>query len=148
MDHIDRQLLALLQKNARTPLKVLAEQVFLSAPAVSARIEKLEAQGILIGYQAKTDPQRLGYALTAIISIEPDSQKQEELIAWLDACCNVTECWLITGPCSVMARAVFADTRGLELFLQNLHSFGTASAQIVLSEPVPSRGIHTEYEKE
>lgn len=42
MDRIDKKIITLLQKNARMPLKALAEQVFLSSPAVSARIERLE----------------------------------------------------------------------------------------------------------
>ena len=46
MDNIDRKILTILQDNARTPLKVIAEQVFLSSPAVSARIERLEAAGL------------------------------------------------------------------------------------------------------
>ena len=45
MDNIDRKILTILQQNARTPLKVIAEQVFLSSPAVSARIERLESAG-------------------------------------------------------------------------------------------------------
>lgn len=42
MDKIDKKLITLLQNNARMPLKALAENVFLSSPAVSARIERLE----------------------------------------------------------------------------------------------------------
>ena len=42
MDKIDIKILSLLQENARYPLKYLAEKVFLSSPAVSARIERLE----------------------------------------------------------------------------------------------------------
>ena len=42
MDKIDAMLITLLQENARAPLKVLASKVFLSAPAVSSRIDKLE----------------------------------------------------------------------------------------------------------
>ena len=45
MDNIDRRILTILQENARTPLKAIAEQVFLSSPAVSARIERLEQAG-------------------------------------------------------------------------------------------------------
>ncbi len=50
MDKIDAMLITLLQENARAPLKVLASKVFLSAPAVSSRIDKLEKQGIILGY--------------------------------------------------------------------------------------------------
>lgn len=47
MDKIDKQILEILQENARTPLKSIAEQVFLSSPAVSSRIDHLEKQGII-----------------------------------------------------------------------------------------------------
>lgn len=42
MDKIDRKILSLLQENARYPLKYLAQKVFLSSPAVSTRIERME----------------------------------------------------------------------------------------------------------
>ena len=45
MDDIDRRILKLLQANARTSLKTIAESTFLSSPAVSARIEKMEKDG-------------------------------------------------------------------------------------------------------
>ena len=51
MDKIDKQILEILQENARTPLKSIAEQVFLSSPAVSSRIDHLEKQGIIKNYR-------------------------------------------------------------------------------------------------
>ena len=51
MDKIDKKLITLLQNNARMPLKALAENVFLSSPAVSARIERLEKEEIIEGYE-------------------------------------------------------------------------------------------------
>ena len=42
LDNIDRKIIEMLQKNARTPVKEIAKEVFLSSPAVSARIEHLE----------------------------------------------------------------------------------------------------------
>ena len=56
MDNIDKELLYLLQENARYPLKHLASKVFLSSPAVSARIERLESSGIINGYHASVSP--------------------------------------------------------------------------------------------
>lgn len=70
MDKIDIKLITLLQKNARFSLKELAEQVFLSSPAVSSRLEKLERQGYITGYQVAIDNERLGYPITAFISLE------------------------------------------------------------------------------
>ena len=48
MDKIDRKLIRLLQENARYTLKQLSEKVYLSSPAVAARIEKLEELGIIL----------------------------------------------------------------------------------------------------
>ena len=50
MDDLDRKILALLAKNARMPVKEIAEQVALTSPAVSSRIHKLETDGVIGGY--------------------------------------------------------------------------------------------------
>ena len=47
MDDLDRKILALLAKNARMPVKEIAEKVALTSPAVSSRIHKLETDGII-----------------------------------------------------------------------------------------------------
>ena len=70
MDQIDAKLIMLLQQNARTSLKELAKEVFLTTPAVSARIEKLEKEGIITGYSANINPIKLGYHITAFINLE------------------------------------------------------------------------------
>ena len=67
MDSIDLKLIGLLQKNARVPLKQLAEQVFLSSPATAARIERLEREGILTGYSAIVDHKKLGFPIVALL---------------------------------------------------------------------------------
>ena len=69
MDDIDRKILRLLQDNARTSLKTIAENTFLSSPAVSARIEKLEKDGIISGYHAQVNPMKLGYHIIAFINL-------------------------------------------------------------------------------
>ena len=50
MDDLDRKILSLLAKNARMPVKEIAEQVSLTSPAVSSRIHRLEQEGIIGGY--------------------------------------------------------------------------------------------------
>ena len=78
MDKIDAMLITLLQENARAPLKLLASKVFLSAPAVSSRIDKLEKQGIILGYNTVIDRQKLGYHITAFINLELSADQKSE----------------------------------------------------------------------
>lgn len=65
LDAVDRTILNILQRNAKCPLKEIAEKVYLSTPAVSARIEKMEKEGYILGYQAQVNPEALGYHIKA-----------------------------------------------------------------------------------
>ena len=53
LDHIDREILKMLQENARMSLKDIAKQVFLSSPAVSVRIDNLVESGYIEGFHAQ-----------------------------------------------------------------------------------------------
>ena len=70
MDEIDLKLLRLLQKNSRTPIKTLAGEVRLSSPAVSARIERLEKQGVIRAYTLDLDPLQLGHHILAYVHLD------------------------------------------------------------------------------
>ena len=96
MDKIDAMLITLLQENARAPLKLLASKVFLSAPAVSSRIDKLEKQGIILGYNTIIDRQKLGYHITAFINLELSADQKAEFYPFISSCPNVLECNCVT----------------------------------------------------
>ena len=141
MDQIDQKLLSILQQNARLPLKSIAAQVFLSAPAVSARIEKLEAQGLIVGYHAEINQQKLGYPITAYISLELSARQKPEFYPYIAACPHVLECSCVTGAYSMLIKVAFPSTQELDGFIGELSRFGNTSTQIVFSTPVPPRNV-------
>ncbi|MGM8900666.1 Lrp/AsnC family transcriptional regulator, partial [Psychrobacter sp. 1Y4] len=69
IDDIDKQLLRLLQTQARMSITELAERVNLSATPCARRIKRLEDANIITGYYTKTDAQKLGYPLAVFIAI-------------------------------------------------------------------------------
>src|SRR5699024_9736128 len=81
MDAIDKKILSLLGQNARIPLKKIAEQVFLSPPAVSARIERMENSGIITGYRVTVAQEKLGYHITAFVNVVLPPERQEDFYA-------------------------------------------------------------------
>ena len=85
MDDIDRRILKLLQANARTSLKTIAESTFLSSPAVSARIEKMEKDGIIRGYHAEVDPMKLGYHILAFINLDVVPEDKPKFYAYAES---------------------------------------------------------------
>ena len=70
LDHIDYEILRMLQADARMPLKDIAKAVYLSSPAVSARIDNLVSKGYIEGFHAKINPQVMGLHIKAFISLE------------------------------------------------------------------------------
>ncbi|MBR6816840.1 MAG: Lrp/AsnC family transcriptional regulator [Clostridia bacterium] len=141
MDAIDQKILTMLQKNARTPLKVLAEAVFLSSPAVSARIRNLEAQGILTGYQAQVDQYRLGYHIRAYVLLEMTPDRRESFVKQIVKEPHVLECSHITGEYSMLLKVAFKSTVELDGFVGRLQKFGRTQTQIVFSTPIEARGV-------
>ena len=146
MDKIDKKLVTLLQQNARMPLKALAEQVFLSSPAVSARLERLEKENIIVGYEAKVNPLKLGYHITAFINLEIVPAQKPEFYPFVRDCHNVIECNCVTGDYSMLLKVAFASTVELDTFIGQLQKFGRTSTQIVFSTPVAPRGIDVNQE--
>ena len=141
MDNIDRKILTILQRNARTPLKVIAEQVFLSSPAVSARIERLETAGFITGYQAQLSGMAMGYQIKAFINLDMDPQRKPEFYPYIQSCTHVVECNCVTGDYSMLIEVLFGTTQELDQFINHLQQFGRTRTQIVFSTPVEHRGV-------
>ena len=97
MDKIDKKLLRLLQENARYSLKQLSEKVYLSSPAVAARIEKLEEEGIITGYHADISLDKMGYHITAFINLEMTPKQKASFIPFIAEVPNVIECNTVSG---------------------------------------------------
>ena len=141
MDNVDRKIVKLLQDNARMPLKAIAEDVFMSSPAVAARIERLQEAGILIGFHALVDETRLGYPVKAFISLEMEPLQKPEFYPLIKAIPNVLECNCVTGQYSMLIKVCYKDTNELDEFINELQRFGKTSTQIVFSTSVNPRGI-------
>lgn len=141
MDKIDRKLIKLLQENARYPLKYLAEQVFLSPPAVATRIDKLEKSGVITGYSAKVDKLKLGYNITAFINLAMSPKEKPVFYPFINACPNVIECNCVTGAYSMLIKVAYETTLELDACIGQLQKFGNTETQIVFSTPVEHRGI-------
>lgn len=141
MDKIDRMILDILQKNARTSLKQIASEVFLSSPATAARIEKLEKEGILTGYSANINRQKLGYHITAFINLEMPPTQKPTFYPFIKNCPNVLECNCVTGQYSMLVKVAFPSTQELDAFIGQIQKFGNTQTQIVFSTAVEPRGI-------
>ena len=141
MDTIDKKIISILHQDARTPLKKIAAVVFLTSRADTARIERLEAEGILTGFNDYVDPIQLGYHIKAYISLEISPAQKPEVYPFLRAHPNVLECDCVTGNYSVLLKVAFSSTMELDEFIGKLQHFGKTSTMIVFSTIVQNRGV-------
>lgn len=144
MDAIDLKLITLLEENARTPLKELAKEVYLSSPATAARIERLEKEGIIAGYEAKLDLKKLGFPITAFINLDLDPKSKPTFYPFICSHPNVLECNCVTGRYSQLIKVAFESTEALDAFIGELNAFGPTETQIAFSTPKPHSSARIE----
>ena len=144
LDNIDKKIIEMLQKNARVSIKDIAKEVFLSSPAVSARIEYLEKSGIISGYHAQVNPMFLGYHIKAFINLEVEPSQKKEFYPFIQAIPNVIECNCVTGRYSQLIKVAFETTEALDGFIGELNNYGHTETQIAFSTPQPPRGLGIE----
>ena len=141
MDSVDEKIIQLLQKNARISIKDIASQVFLSSPAVTSRIYRLEKIGIIRGYHAQIDPEALGYRIKAFVNLEMEPSKKTEFYAYVENVPNVIECNCVTGDYAMLLQVEFWNTNELDHFVNELQRFGKTKTQIVFSTSVEHRNL-------
>lgn len=144
MDAIDLKLISILQQNARTPLKSLAAQVYLSSPATAARIERLERDGIIEAYTAQISLKRVGMPIVAFVNLDLDPKQKPTFYPFVRSHPNVLECSCVTGRYSQLIKVAFESTEALDTFIGELNAFGHTETQIAFSMPQPPRGIRIE----
>ena len=121
LDDIDRQILRILQTNARISNLELAEKVNLSPTPCARRVKRFEEEGLIIGSVTLLDPELLGLNLTAYIavSLEKHTQQQfEEFENQVARFPEVVGCSVVTGRAEdYLLKVVVKDMKHYEEFL-------------------------------
>jgi Lrp/AsnC family transcriptional regulator, leucine-responsive regulatory protein len=136
LDRIGRKILAVLQANARTPIRRIGEMVGLSAPAVAERVKKLEETGIIKGYHARIDPAALGRSVSAFVHLTTDARNYPAVTALAADTPQITACHHISGEASFILHIGVDHVSDLEAVVGRLSPFGQTRTAIVLSTPV------------
>jgi len=123
LDKFDRKLLSLLQEDARLTNSDLSERVNLSPSQCSRRRQRLEEEGLIRGYRAVLDRERLGFSLVNIVSVtlathnRDNARRFAELLARLP---EVQEAHALTGEMDYVLKVVTPDLRSLAEFVNGV----------------------------
>ncbi len=123
-DATDSQILALLQRNARIANADIARQLGMAPSAIHERIRKLEARGVIQGYEARLSPKATGLGLLAFVFIRSDERAgADDTGAQLAAVPEVQEVHHVAGEDCYLAKVRARDPEDLGRILKE--RFGT-----------------------
>lgn len=136
IDSLSWRILSELQKNARTPYSTIGKKIGLTGPAVAERVQKLQNLGIIKGFTADIDLRKIGYSLTAIISVKINAGSIDRFLKYLKSVDEVFECSRVTGAESMIIKVALKEPVDLERLVNSIIEYGRPTTSIVLSTPI------------
>ena len=119
LDDVGWRILAALQADARLSFSELGRRVGLSPPAAAERVRRLEDAGIITAYRAELDPEKLGFAVSAIIRVSAPEQDFARLKALVAGLVEVREAHHVTGPDSLVLKVSAISVGHLESVIEH-----------------------------
>ncbi|MEQ9466874.1 MAG: Lrp/AsnC family transcriptional regulator [Ekhidna sp.] len=120
MDHLDKKLISLLQKNGKLTMKELSAELGLSITPIYERVKRLERKGIIAGYQASIDPKKAGFGFEVFSSVTLESHKAEFLREFetdISKFPEVMECYHMAGSFDFLLKVLVKDMDGYAEFV-------------------------------
>lgn len=112
LDAIDRRILAALQRDGRLTNIELAKKVGLSPSPCLRRVRLLEEAGLIDGYVALLNAERLGLGMSVFVRVWLEGQDEntvQHFISRVEILDHVVECHLMAGDCDFLLRVVAAN---------------------------------------
>jgi len=123
MDAIDRKILAVVQQDASLSVAEIGQRVGLSSTPCWKRLQRLEADGVVMRRVALVDPEKVGLGITVFVSVETGDHSREWLTRFADvvgAMPEVMEFYRMAGDVDYMLRVVVPDIQGYDVFYKQL----------------------------
>jgi Lrp/AsnC family leucine-responsive transcriptional regulator len=148
LDRTDLLLMAELQRQGRLSNAELAERVHLSPSACLRRVQRLERDGVIRGYRAEVDPDRIGLGLAAFVRIRlhhHDAGAVADFARGVNEWEEVVACHALTGDMDYLLQVVVADLEHFSRFLLDRvlarPGVGDVNSSFVLRTVKPMRGL-------
>ncbi|RST17012.1 Lrp/AsnC family transcriptional regulator [Streptomyces sp. WAC05374] len=140
-DATDWRILAALQEQGRASFAELARTVSMSASAVTERVRRLEDAGVIAGYTAVVDPERLGLPILAFVRLRYPTGNYKPFHHMLETTPEVLEAHHVTGDDCFVLKVAARSMRHLEEISAKVAVLGSVTTSVVYSSPLPRRAI-------
>lgn len=120
MDAIDEKLIAALRENGRVPTAELARLVGRSRTSVQSRIERLERQGVILGFGVRLAPEHGVGAVRAHVMIKVGAKESRAVTAALKAISQVRVLHSVSGEADLIAEASAASVAEMDQVIDGI----------------------------
>ena len=124
IDAIDKKILNMLLASGRVSYTDIAKAVDMKPPSIIDRIKKMENEGLIKGYTAIVDYQKLGYDLNAFVGIAVENHKHVIMLekSFKDVDDSIIGCYHVTGEFTLMLRIITENTQTLAALIKKLRA--------------------------
>ncbi|QEL55903.1 Lrp/AsnC family transcriptional regulator [Chromobacterium paludis] len=122
LDRFDMQILQQLQLDARATHQKLAQAIALSASQIGRRIQRMEQDGVIQGYQVALNPEHVGLSVMAFANVSLERHNEAALQDFAQSIHDlpeVLECYAAAGEADYLLRIVVPDLPSLSAFVMN-----------------------------
>ncbi len=142
-DATDWHILDVLQREGRASFAELARAVAMSPSAVTERVRRLEEAGVIQGYAAVVDPERLGLPILAFVRLRYPNGNYKPFHDLVAATPEILEAHHVTGDDCFVIKVTARSMRHLEEISGKIGTLGSVTTSVVYSSPLPRRAIGT-----
>lgn len=104
MDKTDEKILSALVENSRMPISKISQKTNIPDSTISNRIKKLEKNGVIEKYTTILDPEKVGINVSAIIIIQTETEKHENVEKELPKLKEVTDVYTVSGEYDILIK--------------------------------------------
>lgn len=146
LDSIDRGILKILEKDAKTVAKSIAEQLNLTKTPIYERIKRLEKEGYIKNYVAVLDTDKIEGSITVFSFVSLDAQKgslMDDFLHRVQLFNEVTECYVVGGEFDFLLKITVKNLDAYydfaKTWIATLPNIGAVKSAFVLNEAKNSR---------
>lgn len=140
-DRVDIAILRELQTDGRQSVAELSRRINMSHSATAERVRRLEESGVITGYGARIDPERLGFTILAYLRLRYPSSVYEPLHTLLAGIPEVLEAHHVTGDDCFILKVVATSMKHLEQIGGRVGTLGSVTTSVVYSSPIDDRPL-------
>ncbi|HET7523911.1 MAG TPA: Lrp/AsnC family transcriptional regulator [Acidimicrobiales bacterium] len=145
LDRTDERLIAALASFPRAGMLQLAREIGVARNTAQARLDRLLAAGVITGFGPDLDLRRLGYAVSAFVTLEITQGRAAGVVEHLEDIPEVVEAYMTTGPSDLLCRVVALDNDHLGLVINRIlevPGIARTTTSLILATRIAPRSRH------